>query len=77
VEEKDPPSSLMKQLERVAAKALGGGGGSVDWTRKMDREVLDQLGSFRKYDGGSLCDLLRALRNKVNVFSCVAFYTWN
>ncbi|KAJ3415687.1 bifunctional endoribonuclease/protein kinase ire1 [Chytridiales sp. JEL 0842] len=59
IEEKDPPSALIKQLERGANKAIG-----PDWYRKIDRMLLDNLGKYRKYDGASVRDLLRALRNK-------------
>ncbi|KAI8853185.1 kinase-like domain-containing protein [Chytridium lagenaria] len=59
IEEKEPPSGLLKQVERGASKAIG-----PDWYRKVDRMVLDNLGKYRKYDGTSVQDLLRALRNK-------------
>ncbi|KAJ3195109.1 bifunctional endoribonuclease/protein kinase ire1 [Irineochytrium annulatum] len=59
VEERDPPSPLMKHLERGAQKAVGS-----DWQRKVDRVLIDNLGKYRKYDGSSVHDLLRALRNK-------------
>jgi serine/threonine-protein kinase/endoribonuclease IRE1 len=60
IEEKEPPSPLIKQIERGANKAIG-----PDWYRKIDRLLLDNLGKYRKYDGSSVQDLLRALRNKV------------
>lgn len=59
-EERDPPSSLTKQMERGALKVIG-----ADWCRKVDRSFLDNLGKYRKYDGGKVVDLLRAMRNKV------------
>ncbi|KAL2916326.1 bifunctional endoribonuclease/protein kinase ire1 [Polyrhizophydium stewartii] len=58
-ESKEPPSALVKLLERGAAKVTGG-----DWCRRIDRSILDDLGKYRKYDGASVQDLLRALRNK-------------
>ncbi|KAJ3217869.1 bifunctional endoribonuclease/protein kinase ire1 [Dinochytrium kinnereticum] len=64
IEEKDPPSGLIKQVERGSNKAIG-----PDWYRKVDRSVLYNLGKYRKYDGASVQDLLRALRNKV----CIMF----
>ncbi|KAJ3037493.1 bifunctional endoribonuclease/protein kinase ire1 [Rhizophlyctis rosea] len=59
IEERDPPSALLKVLERNAAKVVG-----QDWYRRIDRMLLDNLGKYRKYDGASIRDLLRALRNK-------------
>ena len=64
IEERDPPSPLLKVLERSAAKVVG-----PDWYRRIDRMLLDNLGKYRKYDGGSIRDLLRALRNKVSFVS--------
>eukprot|EP00842_Homolaphlyctis_polyrhiza_P003410 jgi/Hompol1/406/HPOL_003470-RA len=58
-ESKDPPSPLVKFLERGAAKVTNG-----DWCRRFDRSVIEDLGKYRKYDGASIQDLLRALRNK-------------
>ncbi|KAJ3267417.1 bifunctional endoribonuclease/protein kinase ire1 [Borealophlyctis nickersoniae] len=59
IEERDPPSPLLKLLERNAHKVVG-----PDWYRRIDRMLLDNLGKYRKYDGSSIRDLLRALRNK-------------
>lgn len=36
-----------------------------DWVKKVDRALIDNLGKYRKYDAGSVRDLLRVLRNKV------------
>ncbi|KAI8621051.1 protein kinase and ribonuclease [Chytriomyces sp. MP71] len=58
-EERDPPSAILKQLERGAAKVVG-----PDWTRRLDRRILEDMGKFRKYDGRTVQDLLRAMRNK-------------
>jgi serine/threonine-protein kinase/endoribonuclease IRE1 len=55
-------SELIRQLE-VGAKEVTAGG---DWTKKVDKAFMDDLGKWRKYHGGSVRDLLRALRNKVN-----------
>lgn len=60
VEERDPPSPLLLELESGADKVIGG-----DWYRRIDRVVANDLGKFRKYDGKRVRDLLRALRNKV------------
>ncbi|KAJ1562926.1 bifunctional endoribonuclease/protein kinase ire1 [Cladochytrium tenue] len=55
----DTPSPLLRQLERGAAKVVG-----RDWTARLDRALVEDLGKFRKYDGALLRDLLRSLRNK-------------
>lgn len=58
--EKDAPAVLA--LEDNAADVVG-----VDWLRNsLDRNLVDNLGKYRKYDGGSVRDLLRVLRNKVS-----------
>ncbi|KAJ3106402.1 bifunctional endoribonuclease/protein kinase ire1 [Phlyctochytrium planicorne] len=69
VEEREPPSGLLKQIERGAHKAVG-----TDWFRKVDRVVLDNLGKFRKYDPTSVQDLLRALRNKVRFLPLIRYF---
>ncbi|KAI9201812.1 uncharacterized protein BJ171DRAFT_516596 [Polychytrium aggregatum] len=58
-EERDPPSALLKVLERGGTKVIGN-----DWCRKIDRILLEDLGKYRKYETTSVRDLLRALRNK-------------
>lgn len=60
VENRDPPSGLLKQLERGATKVLG-----PDWQKRCDKMLLEDLNQRRKYDGTSVQDLLRAIRNKV------------
>ncbi|KAL7748746.1 bifunctional endoribonuclease/protein kinase ire1 [Sorochytrium milnesiophthora] len=59
VESRDPPSPLMQRLEHNAIDVVEG-----DWTRKIDRVLANNLGKYRKYDGQSVQNLLRALRNK-------------
>ncbi|KAJ3327939.1 bifunctional endoribonuclease/protein kinase ire1 [Blyttiomyces sp. JEL0837] len=39
VEDRDPPSGIMKQLERGGSNVVGS-----DWSRKIDRNLLDNLG---------------------------------
>lgn len=56
----DNVSPSLVLLEADAENVLGG-----DWLRIIDRTLLDNLGKFRKYNGASVQDLLRALRNKV------------
>lgn len=38
----------------------------LDWYKVIDRALVDNLGKYRKYDGGSIRDLLRVMRNKVS-----------
>jgi len=47
-------------LENNAIDVVG-----PDWAARLDRIFVENLGKFRKYDGRSVQDLLRALRNKV------------
>ncbi|KAI9263747.1 hypothetical protein BY458DRAFT_514231 [Sporodiniella umbellata] len=61
IEERDPPSPLLLELESDAQTVIG-----TDWYKKIDRIVANDLGKFRKYDGKRVRDLLRALRNKVS-----------
>ncbi|GAA6061077.1 hypothetical protein JCM10212_006278 [Sporobolomyces blumeae] len=57
--ERDPPTSTLVALESKSQEIVGD-----DWTKALDRTLLDNLGKYRKYDGASLRDLLRVLRNK-------------
>ncbi|GAA5969518.1 hypothetical protein JCM11641_008141 [Rhodosporidiobolus odoratus] len=57
--ERDPPAPTLVTLERRALAIVGD-----DWQKALDRTLLDNLGKYRKYDGGSVRDLLRVLRNK-------------
>ena len=57
--EKDPPSPALVILESKAMQVVG-----TDWHRRCDKAFLENLGKFRKYDPGSVQDLLRAMRNK-------------
>ncbi|BGP18502.1 hypothetical protein JCM10213_001182 [Rhodosporidiobolus nylandii] len=57
--ERDPPSPTLVTLERRAQDIVGD-----DWQKALDRTLLDNLGKYRKYDGASVRDLLRVLRNK-------------
>ncbi|ORY49159.1 hypothetical protein BCR33DRAFT_753224 [Rhizoclosmatium globosum] len=60
-EERDPPSAILKQLERGAEKAVG-----KNWSSKLDRRILEDLRNFRQYDTKTVQDLLRVIRNKKN-----------
>lgn len=60
IEVRDPPSPLLQKLEGGARDIVG-----VDWHKRLDKGVIENLGKHRKYDGVLIRDLLRALRNKV------------
>ncbi|KOS21217.1 Serine/threonine-protein kinase ppk4 [Escovopsis weberi] len=60
-EPRDPPSPALAELEGYAWEITKG-----DFLRLLPREFVDSLGKQRKYSGGRLLDLLRALRNKRN-----------
>ncbi|KXS11903.1 hypothetical protein M427DRAFT_101811 [Gonapodya prolifera JEL478] len=59
IEEKHPPTPLLQKLESASSQIVG-----HDWYKKIDRYLVENLGKYRKYDGASIRDLLRALRNK-------------
>ena len=60
-EPRDPPSEALQELEKHAAAVTRG-----DFLKYLPREFVDSLGKQRKYTGGRMLDLLRALRNKRN-----------
>jgi serine/threonine-protein kinase/endoribonuclease IRE1 len=60
---RDPKDAHLVALETGAYDVVGN-----DWAARLDRIFVDNLGKFRKYDGKSVQDLLRALRNKVRRF---------
>lgn len=57
---RDPPESGLVALETGAFDVVG-----ADWHKRMDKLFIENLGKYRKYQGGSVQDLMRALRNKV------------
>lgn len=57
IEPPDAPAVLF--LEADASSLLGRG-----WDRKLDPELLEDMGRYRKYDSCSVRDLLRVIRNK-------------
>ena len=59
---RDPKDPLLVVLENNAINVVG-----PDWPARLDKIFVENLGKFRKYDGRSVQDLLRALRNKVRV----------
>ena len=56
--------SLLRALEACSEEAIGG----EDWAARLDEDFLANLGRYRKYNPGSLRDLLRVIRNKHNHF---------
>ncbi|KAJ7326446.1 ribonuclease 2-5A-domain-containing protein [Mycena albidolilacea] len=54
-----PEEPYLLVLERGGSGIVGN-----DWLSRLDPLFLENLGKFRKYDGRSVQDLLRALRNK-------------
>lgn len=65
---RDPREPDLISLEKNAYSVVGS-----DWHHRLDKIFIENLGKFRKYDGRSVQDLLRALRNKVCITSC-SFY---
>lgn len=60
---RDPRDPHLIVLENNAIDVVG-----PDWAARLDRIFVENLGKFRKYDGRSVQDLLRALRNKVRLW---------
>ena len=57
-----PISALEANAEEVVGK---------DWLKNsLDRNLVNNLGKYRKYEAGSVRDLLRVIRNKVSWFAC-------
>jgi len=56
---RDPRDHNLVVLETGAFGVVG-----HDWHAKLDKVFIENLGKFRKYDGKSVQDLMRALRNK-------------
>ncbi|KAK0484521.1 hypothetical protein IW261DRAFT_1667840 [Armillaria novae-zelandiae] len=56
---RDPKDPDLVTLEKDAFSVVGS-----DWQSRLDKIFIENLGKFRKYDGKSVQDLLRALRNK-------------
>ncbi|KAJ7765525.1 ribonuclease 2-5A-domain-containing protein [Mycena olivaceomarginata] len=62
-----PKEPYLLVLERGASGIVGN-----DWLSRLDPLFLENLGKFRKYDGWSVQDLLRALRNKKHHYQDLA-----
>ena len=54
---------IVKQLERGGREVV-----KMDWREHITVPLQTDLRKFRSYKGGSVRDLLRAMRNKVNSF---------
>lgn len=68
-EPRDPPSLQLECLESYAEIILAGQESQPcygDFLRLLPKDFKDTLGKQRKYNGGRVLDLLRALRNKKN-----------
>jgi len=65
---RDPIDPTLLRLERDAQSVVGN-----DWYQMLDTKFVENFGKYRKYDGRSVRDLLRALRNKVRFFSFKSF----
>ncbi|KAG6819104.1 hypothetical protein H0H93_015442 [Arthromyces matolae] len=61
---RDPRDPNLTVLETDALAIVGS-----DWHSRLDKIFIENLGKFRKYDGRSVQDLLRALRNKRTTFT--------
>lgn len=60
VEKAQPTTEPLRTLERNAGHIVKG-----DWNTQLEPEITNDLRKFRGYQGSSVRDLLRALRNKV------------
>ncbi|KIR32368.1 IRE protein kinase [Cryptococcus deuterogattii MMRL2647] len=55
----EPPEPTLVRLEQGAQSVVG-----KDWYSRLDKTFTSSLGKYRKYKGGSVRDMLRAMRNK-------------
>ena len=62
LEDRMSDRTMLRSLEMNARRAIR----CDDWTVKLDAALLENLGRYREYDGSSLRDLLRVIRNKAN-----------
>lgn len=61
-EPREPPSAYLSHLESYGPDIISG----EDFLRALPLQFKETLGKQRKYNGGKVLDLLRALRNKKN-----------
>ncbi|XP_054809745.1 serine/threonine-protein kinase/endoribonuclease IRE1a-like [Prosopis cineraria] len=55
-------SSLLMALESIAPEAFDG----ANWDKKIEPAFIADIGRYRRYKFGSVRDLLRVMRNKLN-----------
>lgn len=58
-----PTSPLNVEMDSHIEEVVGISG---DWWSKIDQVLIDNIGRYRKYNGKSIRDLLRVIRNKFN-----------
>lgn len=58
----EPAEPTLVLLEQGAQSVVG-----KDWYSRLDKTFTGSLGKYRKYKGGSVRDMLRAMRNKVGL----------
>ncbi|TFK29552.1 hypothetical protein FA15DRAFT_664103 [Coprinopsis marcescibilis] len=56
---REPKDPNLVELEKDGILVVGN-----DWASRLDKVFIENLGKFRKYDGKSVQDLLRSIRNK-------------
>jgi serine/threonine-protein kinase/endoribonuclease IRE1 len=61
----NPPEPALVALENNASKIVG-----KDWVSKLDNAVVNNLKTRRTYQGNSVRDILRAMRNKARPSCC-------
>lgn len=66
---RDPRDHSLVVLETGAFDIVG-----HDWHARLDKVFIENLGKFRKYDGKSVQDLLRAFRNKVSLLCVLSIH---
>lgn len=64
MEDREADDGLLRKFEGGVSEALGG-----DWTTMVSEELMENLGRYRKYQGRSVRDLLRVIRNKRHHFA--------
>ncbi|XP_062101550.1 serine/threonine-protein kinase/endoribonuclease IRE1b-like [Humulus lupulus] len=61
LEDRENESELLNALESTAAVAVNG-----KWDEKLEAAFINNIGRYRRYKYGSVRDLLRVIRNKLN-----------
>lgn len=63
MEKADSTDHVLRELENNGEIIV-----KYDWKNHIHEEVASDLKKYRSYQGSSVRDLLRALRNKVNIY---------